>query len=743
MTTPYASDAEHLADELRRVDLLVRAQALRWKLTTAPAKPEGLWGMLHVSAGELDAYIDAPFVPPGELPAGLDDALSGFRTAAADLRREIELRVAATRQRSRLTSLIDLFGLEELDRDILLVALPAQLETRYQRLFGVLQDDASRAAPAVHLIREILQPVARGPTAVVSALLGTGGLRRHRLVQLDGDERSPEPLAARSLRVDDRIAGFLYGGDELDGRLCGIAEPLPAATDDGRDARTPLGAWLRERRERDELDAVVFLCGPYGAGHAAMAGLLTGAAGLPRVVCDCGAALESPDGWDACVALAFREARLRGAAIEWSSCELLLREEALSRRWGALVAAADDFAGLTLLASEMPWDPAGCLLSKPFLRIDLPAPGFAERRSIWETTLAERVPEASNPGALAQFLATSFQLTEGQILDALALARGLALQRDPADPSVDMEDLAEACRRQSARQLVTFSRRIEPRAGLRFSDIVLPPANARQLQELRGRIANRARVKGELGLNGSLPLRDGLVAMFTGSSGTGKTLAAELLARDQGVDLRRVDVSALVSKYVGDPEKNLSRLFDDAERSNSIIFFDECDSVFGKRGEVKDPRDRWAAMQVNYLLERIEAYSGVVILASNMRQNIDEAFTRRLDMILEFPLPGPDGRLQILRGMLPEGVAGPSDDELESIATRFRLSGGNLRNVVVDAAFRALAEAGEGRPRLTLRHLVIGTAREYQKLGRPVAKAEFGEDLYALLGEETVNGGGP
>ena len=287
-----------------------------------------------------------------------------------------------------------------------------------------------------------------------------------------------------------------------------------------------------------------------------------------------------------------------------------------------------------------------------------------------------------------------------------------------------------------------FSRRIEPRAELRFADIVLPPHNARQLQELRDRIANRARVKGELGLNGALPFREGLVAMFTGSSGTGKTLAAELLARDQGVDLRRVDVSLLVSKYVGDTEKNLSRLFSEAENSNSIIFFDECDSIFGKRGEVKDPRDRWAAMQVNYLLERIEAYSGVVILASNMRQNIDEAFTRRLDMILEFPLPGPEGRLQILRGMLPRDVPHPSDDELASIAERFRLSGGNLRNVVIDAAFRALAEAGDGRPEINLRHLVIGTAREYQKLGKPVAKAEFGEELYALLGDDALNGSG-
>jgi AAA+ superfamily predicted ATPase len=740
---PYTDDAEHLADELARVDCLVRAQVLRWKLTTATAKPVHLWGMLHVSEEELDSYLAAPFVPPGELPDGLESALAALWNEAAGRRAEIDARVEVSTEPSRLTRLVRLFGLDLLERDVLLVALLAQLDTRYQRLFGVLQDDASRASPAARLLREILHPVADGPNSVVSAVLGSGRLRAHRLVELDGDERSPEPHAARSVRVDERVVDFLTGGDALDGRLRGVAE-LSASEPSDSGPPHPLGSWLRERRERDELDAVVFLAGPYGAGHEWMAAGLCAHAGVPLLRCDSRRALESASGWDATVALAFREARLRGAAIAWSSCELLLRDDAPPGRWDALTAAAEEFRGLTLLGSESAWDPAGSLRSKPFVRIDLPSPGFAERRAIWERRLSEQQPGLEGAGALARFLATSFQLTEGQIADALALAAGLALERDPADPRIAPDDLTEACRRQSARRLVTFSRRIEPRQGLSFSDIVLPPANARQLQELRDRISNRSRVKGELGLNGSLPLRDGLVAMFTGSSGTGKTLAAELLARDQGVDLRRVDVSALVSKYVGDTEKNLSRLFDDAERSNSIIFFDECDSVFGKRGEVKDPRDRWAAMQVNYLLERIEAYAGVVILASNMRQNIDDAFTRRLDMILEFPLPGADGRLQILRGMLPETVRRPTDEELEAIASRFRLSGGNLKNVVVDAAFRALAETHDGQPpELTLRHLVIGTAREYQKLGRPVAKAEFGEDLYALLGEEAMNGGGP
>jgi hypothetical protein len=562
----------------------------------------------------------------------------------------------------------------------------------------------------------------------------------HAIVELDGEAQAP--LSARSVRVDERIADFLAGGDAIDARLRAVAELAPRlAESDARESRD-LGTWMRERELAGELDAVLLLSGPYGAGHERVAGALCSEAGIPLLACDVGAALESPLGWRGCLSLAFREARLQHGAILWRSCELLLREDAEGRHWDALVAAAEGFEGLTLFASDVPWDPAGRLRDKPFVRIDLPAPGFEQRARLWERELERHIPADPERRPLARFLATSFQLTEGQILDALASASGLALQRDAADPRIEPDDLAEACRRQSARRLVTFSRRIEPRAELRFADLVLPPQNARQLQELRDRIANRSRVKGELGLNGALPFREGLVAMFTGSSGTGKTLAAELLARDQGVDLRRVDVSLLVSKYVGETEKNLSRLFREAECSNSIIFFDECDSVFGKRGEVKDPRDRWASMQVNYLLERIEAYSGVVILASNMRQNIDEAFTRRLDMIVEFPLPGPDGRLQILRGMLPAEVPRPADEELEAIASRFRLSGGNLRNVVIDAAFRALAEAHDDHPEISLRHLVIGTAREYQKLGRPVAKADFGEELYALLGEDGLNGGG-
>jgi SpoVK/Ycf46/Vps4 family AAA+-type ATPase len=277
-----------------------------------------------------------------------------------------------------------------------------------------------------------------------------------------------------------------------------------------------------------------------------------------------------------------------------------------------------------------------------------------------------------------------------------------------------------------------FGRRIEPRLGLSFADLVLPTPNQRQLQELRTRIRSISQVAAA-GFEARMTLGKGLIGLFTGSSGTGKTMAAELLAREQGVDLFKVDLSSVVSKWVGETEKNLASVFAEAEAANAIIFFDEADALFGKRGEVRQSQDRWANMEINYLLQRVEEYAGVVILATNLRQNIDEAFLRRIHVIVEFPAPDSAARLRILQGLFPPGIKRPGDAELSIVAEQFRISGGSLKNIVLDAAFRAFDEAGSGAPSIELRHLIVATGREYQKLGRPMTRSEFGDDLYPYL----------
>ena len=762
--TPYSGSAELLRDELERIDHLVRARTVLWKSTLAADKPERLWGMIQVSDAEVDRYLSSPFLPPGELPPALEEALRPHWDAAAMLAEEIAVRLEVTPEETplRLVHLAHCCGLSPAERDVLLICLLPELDERYRRLFAYLQDDASRSRPSVELVLQILRPVlASPPLPAGGRAMGEGGqggedlpaagralfapgapLLRHHLVTLDSEA---EPLPVRPVRLDDRIASYLTDGDAPDPRLC---RPEPLLSDSGDHPRADLLACEERQREQlqalaeawrsqedDDWSVAVLLHGPYGTGRLAAARAVCRALERPLLVADIGRALraEASLAWNEIVARVVREARLRGAALCWTGCEALFTSEAPALRRDRLLEAAAGLPGVTFLASDVPWDPAGRPLPLPFLRFDLPAPGFRLRRELWQALLppdeafAEPAPDRSS---LADALANGFQLTAGQITDAVAAAPGLALRRSPGDPRLVAGDLFEACRRQSTRSLQTFARRIEPRPDATFDDLILPSLHRVQLQELRQRIRHRGQVLSGLGFDKRLSLGRGLIALFTGSSGTGKTMAAELLARDQGVDLYKVDLSSVVSKYVGETEKNLSRVFAEAEDANAILVFDEADALFGKRGEVKEARDRWANFEVNYLLQRVEEYSGVVILTTNLRQNLDEAFLRRIQAIVEFPFPDAEARLAIWRGIFPPTVERPPDEELRVLAERFRLAGGSIKNIAVDAAFRAVADGSVPPVRITLRHLVVSVAREIQKAGRPLTKTEFGDELY-------------
>ncbi len=746
-SAPYHSSIEHLWDELARIDQLVRAQVIRWLHLIGKSKPQHLWGMVHVTDAEVATYLNSSFIPPDTLPAELEQALVPYWHAADRLARAIKVRKAHTPSllSLRLERVQYLFSLSDLERDILLLCLLPELDGRYRRLFGYLQDDASRLRPTVELALEILHPVAPQPMPGRAAFDAQSPLLAHHLLGPGSTSQSDEPLPIRSIRIDDRIAAYLLGSEQLDGRLNGILREAdqPIAweqliTDPERLARLKtLAAWWQDLRRDPTAGATLFLQGPYGSGRLRSANAFCTAVSMPLLIADVAAALRSPSGYETNIDLCYREASLRGAALYWSQGELLLEADQSSHRWDYLVTAAERFQGLSFLASHISWDPSGRFHDRPFVRLGFPVPGYELRRRLWATYLppAQAFTDTGlDRGMLVELLANSFQLTEGQIDDALATARELALQRDPQRPRITSEDLHDGCRRQSGRRLITFARRVEPRTELTFADLILPESNRRQLDELRQRIRHRSQVLSGLGFEHRLTLGKGMIVLFTGSSGTGKTMAAELLAREQGVDLYKIDLSAVVSKYVGETEKNLSRVFAEAEDSNAIIFFDEADALFGKRGEVKEARDRWANMEVNFLLQRVEEYAGVVILATNLRQNIDEAFMRRIHVIVEFPFPEEEARYRIWLGMFPAGLVRPADESMRALVKRFRLAGGNIRNIVLDAAFRALADAEPGQqPTMTLRHLVLATAREYQKLGKPITKGEFGEEFYEWI----------
>jgi SpoVK/Ycf46/Vps4 family AAA+-type ATPase len=353
---------------------------------------------------------------------------------------------------------------------------------------------------------------------------------------------------------------------------------------------------------------------------------------------------------------------------------------------------------------------------------------FAERRAGWAASLgaAGMTPIGDDLDALA----SRFRLAPPQIGDAVAVARGSAALRAAAHApdaaagwssgAPSMTDLFRAARAQSGDRLGRLARRIEPKYG--WADIVLPADQLARLRELSDQARYRHVVHGDWGFEQKLSLGRGLNALFSGPPGTGKTMAAEVIGRDLELELYAIDLAQVVSKYIGETEKNLQAVFQAAEDSQAILFFDEADALFGKRSEVKDAHDRYANIEIGYLLQKMEAHEGIAILATNLRKNMDEAFLRRMQFTVDFPFPDEESRRRIWDGVFPEELPRARDVDVFFLARQFKLSGGHIRNIALAAAFLAAAD----RSPLTMAHLIRATRREYQKLGWLCSKADFG-----------------
>ena len=310
-------------------------------------------------------------------------------------------------------------------------------------------------------------------------------------------------------------------------------------------------------------------------------------------------------------------------------------------------------------------------------------------------------------------------MSSGHIRDAVATAKDTAAQRGG---KLERRDLFAAARAHSNPRLSTLARKIEPRYG--WDDIILPVDQLAQLREMISTVQARPVVLDTWGVGQKLVASRGVTALFSGPPGTGKTMAAEIISSGLGLDLYKIDLSTVVSKYIGETEKNIERIFIEAEQSNAILFFDEADALFGKRSEVKDSHDRYANIEISYLLQRMEAYDGVTILATNLRANLDEAFTRRLQFSINFPFPEVADRLRIWNTLIPADVPVDSDIDFGYLAEKFRFSGGNIRNVIVSAAYLAAADGGK----VNMTHFLHGTRRELQKMGRLVRDEDLNLD---------------
>jgi SpoVK/Ycf46/Vps4 family AAA+-type ATPase len=364
------------------------------------------------------------------------------------------------------------------------------------------------------------------------------------------------------------------------------------------------------------------------------------------------------------------------------------------------------------------WDPRWS--TTPPLALEAPVLGARERIALLGAHLARAGAEV-DPDSLGAHLS----LGPAQVQRAVRAAQ-TAAKLDGG--RVTAADLRSGIRAQNAAGLERLARRIEPEVT--WEDLVLAPGVRRALEELTARARHRDQVLVDWRMRRGGGRGRGVTALFAGDSGTGKTMSAEVIAADLGLDLYTVNLATVVDKYVGETEKNLERIFAEAGGVNAVLFFDEADAIFGKRSEVRDAHDRYANIESAYLLQRLETFDGLAVLATNLRANIDDAFTRRLDAIVDFPAPTPDLRAALWRQCLGPPLPLADDLDLRFCAESFELAGGNIRSSATTAAYLA----AEARGPVTMAHVIAAVAQEYRKLGRLVLEKEFGRYLELLPG---------
>lgn len=632
---------------------------------------------------------------------------------------------------SSLKWLIDTFELSYFDVDLLLIALAPELDLRYERLYAYLQDDVTRKRPSIDLSLNLLCNTVADKIDCRHYFASDAPLLLHDLLHLIPDPNHVNPpFLAHYCKVDDQIVRLLLGGRGVDYRLLpSVSLEHPTETIESLPVFDELKQTLPNYTHQTLASGqalTLHFHGPRGSGKRKTADALASELGMPILVANLGHTQATEANLRPVLRLLFREAWLQGAVLYLQGLDSLGCGQ-IDHLQRVLNESMERYVIVTVISSD-----TARLWSKQtatdVLPISFALPDYGIRRSVWEMELdADGIPITDDE---LDVLAGRFRVTAGQITDAMNIAKIEARWRAAgsnentlADKAVTYPSLSElfaAVRDESGQDLREAAQRLQP--VYTWDNLVLPQESLAQLREICQRVTYRSQVLGEWGFGQRLSLGKGVNALFVGSSGTGKTMAAEVVASALELDLYRIDLSGVVSKYIGETEKNLNRIFHAAENANAILFFDEADALFGKRSEVRDSHDRYANIETAYLLQKMEQYEGITILATNLRANLDEAFVRRLAFTVHFPFPEASMRRSIWQGIWPSTV--PLDDNInyDFIADRFKLSGGNIKNVALAAAFLA-AEDGSC---ISMVHLLRAIKREYQKLGKPLSDAELG-----------------
>jgi hypothetical protein len=713
----------HLSCRCRRLDLLLHRQVLRLRAGYQLSLDE--FRGLYISDEQVDRLVSHAAVLAGRD----DETIVALTHRAEALRVKLDRAEDPSHPWPRLAAA---YRLGEFELDTLLLALAPQLDAKYETIYAYLNNDVTRKWPTRDLA---LRLFATHDVASRRRLLGLGGplFQAGLLRPLAGHD--PNAWLTAGFSIAPWVLPHLLGAPDVPGAASGAGALRPArATWD----TLPLPRLDRDRLRAlprlftspspDNPPPVLLLEGSQGSGRGAVAEAICHALRIPLVAVDvarCQAGAESVQALFQEVAL---YQRLVGAGL------LLHRAEAVAGKDGptwpegtAALRYLESVTGPIMIACEPDAVVGEPVPARRVLAVRLHDPDFVTRLARWRALLSEGGQEAGEEAMAA--VADRFALTPARIASAVAavLDQNVLAGRDGAP--LDEPALLEAARSIAKGTLGRTAVKVHSIHS--WDDLVLPAPTLRQVKHIADAIRHRHVVYDTWGFGRRLSGGQGLKVLFAGSSGTGKTMTASVIAREVGLELYKVELSGVVSKYIGETEKNLDAVFRAAREANAMVFFDEADALFGKRSEVKDAHDRYANIEVAYLLQKMEEHDGVVVLATNLSRNLDQAFSRRMQYVVEFPMPNAAQRKRLWGQMFPGGVPLADDVDFDFLAEQFTLSGGDVRNVALDAAFLA---ASDGRV-VTMSHLIGAVARQLLKQGKSPAPADF-KQYHGLLASD-------
>lgn len=720
---PFRDSIEHILAEMKRLDLLLGRAVLVARHSRSTDTPDEFRGLV-ITEENVDRILDSvDFL--GDIWK-LDPAQA---SEAERIDEELENRQKLIRarmedsaqagERLALPYLAATCGLSPAEVDVLLIALAPELETRYETLYAYLQNDVTRKRPSEDLCLNLICRTELEKIQARRLFSPDAPLLYFHLIELHEESYDRYPSQLRYfVRMDDTVTRFLL---ERQPRQTAIGQFISAEIeiDDletSIESRTELKNLAEALRHNGTDHAIIQLWGGQNAPLKEAAEALAHALGKHVLYSDFGRLDADP---------AKLGALIRDAAI-WDNLLVVDRGLPDSREAERNKQSQVEEMLLTrIIESNIPVvllgtdQQSGSLGGSTHLwRVHVQPPDFETRRESWRSAWAAFVPDVD-----LDRLADLFSFSGKRVQQTVSLAQARATLRNPAEPKPSFSDVLAAGRDLTTPNMQRFAIPIEPRFG--WDDLVLPAEQLKQLHSVSARLQFRSTVNRAWGFGAKLSRGAGISVLFTGPTGTGKTTAAEVLALDLSMRLFQIDLATVVSKYIGETEANLSVIFREAEVSQSLLFFDEADALFGKRTEVKDAHDRYANIEVNYLLQRIEQYQGLVVLATNFQENIDDAFLRRLHCVVRFPFPDDSAREQIWKLQFPESAPLSPQVDFGFLASQFKLSGGSIRNAAVEAAFQAAQEAGAGG-HITMDHIIGAIKHEYQKQGKLVMKGDLG-----------------